>query len=403
MPNTLTPAELHARLNRPDGAIELHREAIQAGVPFGRYLETQNPSDNDDRLDAFQRQLKHAGIVTRSDPQAGYWASEAGAFFDSVAGRALLPEFFAREWRKVAFATPQERAIVLSSDAVVNTWERPYTDAAGPRWNNQFQPPIPMAELVAITTPITGEDYRSLYMTYDAEALRLFRVGESAEIPMANLATSARSIRLKKYGRGMRTSYEALRRMRVDRFAWWIRWMAVQSEVDKVAAALTVLVSGDGNSGTAATEIDMTDLDSGATPGTLSLRAWLNFRLQFAPPYSITTALMTQATALQLILMNVGTANLPLAGYSFNGVGNQLTPINATADAIRYGWTSEAPTAKIVGFDARAALEQVVEIGSEIQETERFITNQTQVVTMTENNGFAILDPASAKILDLAE
>lgn len=395
--------ELHSRLSNRDGAIETHREAIQMGVPFTRYLELMNPTEKGDRLDAYQRQLKAAGIITRSDPQAGYWASEVGDFFDSVAGRALFPEFFAREWRKVAFANPEQRAILLSSDAVINTWERPYTDAAGPRWNNQFTPAIPMNELVAITTPITGEDYRSLYMTYDAEALRLFRVGESAEIPMANLTTSARSIRLKKYGRGMRTSYEALRRMRVDRFAWWIRWMAVQSEVDKVAAALTVLISGDGNNGTAATEYDMTDLDSGATPGTLSLEAWINFRLQFAPPYSLTTALMTQATALQLIMMNVGTANLPLAGYNLNGLGNTLTPINATADAVRYGWTSEAPTAKIVGFDARAALEQVVEIGSEIKETEQFITNQTQVVTMTENNGFAILDPAATKILDLAE
>src|SRR5688500_18167720 len=98
--------------------------------------------------------------------------------------------------------------------------------------------------------------------------------------------------------------------------------MSERSEVHTLAAALTVLVSGDGNSGSAATEIDMTDMDSGATPGTLSLEAWLYFRLQFAPPYSPTTALMTQATALQLIMLNVGTANLPLGGYNFNGLGN---------------------------------------------------------------------------------
>ena len=40
-----------------------------------------------------------------------------------------------------------------------------------------------------------------------------------------------------------------------------------------------------------------------------------------------------------------------------------------------------------------------MEIGSEISETERYITNQTQVLTMTENSAFAILDPAAAAVL----
>lgn len=403
MPEILTPAEIHSRLSKPDTAIELHAEAIRAGVPFSRYLEVLNPSDENARNDAFQRQLREAGIRTRSNPEMGYWASEANVFFDTPAGRALYPEFFAREWRKVSFANPTERAILLSSDSILGSFERPFNDLGGPRWNSAFEPAIPLSEIVAFTTPIRGEDYRSLYMTYDAEALRLFRVGESAEIPMATLATSMRSIRLRKYGRGLRMSYEQLRRSRVDKVAWWIRWVAVQSEIDKLAAALATLVSGDGNAGTAATEYNLLTLDPTAIVNELSMLGWLKFRMQFAPPYVMTTALSQIDEAIQIITLNLGTANVPLQGLNIGGIGNRLTPINATADGIRYGWTEEAPNNKIVGFDRRLALEQVTEIGSEISETERFITNQTQVITMTENNAFAVLDPAGAKVLDLSE
>lgn len=401
-PKPMTTAEIITRLSKPEEAVEMHREAIDEGVPFGRYLEVIDPSPNDSHLDAFERQLQAANIVTRSDPAAGYWASEASAFFGNPVGRALYPEWFARQWRSVSFATPQQRAIFLSSDAIVGSQERPYVEA-GPFWNNQFAPAIPLNELVGQTSTISGEDYRSLYMTYDEEALRLFRVGESAEIPMATLTSSGRSIRLKKYGRGLRMTYEQIRRTRIDKLAWWIRWQALQSEMDKVDAALAILISGDGNANTAATEINMSTLDADATLGELSLKAWINFRMQFNQPYTLTTALMQVDEALQLILLNSGSANIPLAGLNLAGVGNNLTPINTTADGIRYGWTAEAPNNKIVGFDRRFALEHITEIGSDIQETERFISNQTEIVTMTENSAFAVIDPAATKLLDISE
>lgn len=399
----MTPDEIRTRLSSREGAMAMHQEAMQLGVPLSRYLEMVDPSEENARLDSFQRQLKLHGIFTRSVPEAGIWASEGAAFMDSVGGRALFVEFFAREWRKVAYANSQERAILLSSDSVLGSFDRPYTDAASPRWNNQFAPPIPLSEIVAFTTPITGEDYRSLYMTYDENALRMFRVGESAEIPMATLTSSPRSIRIRKYGRGLRTSYEQLRRMRVDRIAWWIRWMALQAEIDKVAAALSVIINGDGNPNTGATEINQSTLDSSATPGELSTLAWIKWRMQWAPPYTLTTVLAQIDEAVQIVMLNMGTANMPLEGRRMGGIGNTLTPINTTADGVRYGWTEDAPDGKLVGFDRRNALEQVVEIGSNISETENFITNQTQVLTMTENNGFAIIDPAASKLLDLAE
>lgn len=367
---------------------------------LSRVLENISPSEDGNKLDAFERLMQEAGIRTKSDPVAGYWASNAGDFAREPGTRALLTEFFARTWRKTTFASRQERAILLSGDSTVGSWDRPWADATSPRVDRRVEPAIPLSELVAVTTGINSDAYRSLYLTYDANQLRMFRVGESAEIPIATVNASEHTIRLKKYGRGLRASYEDLRRMRVDRLAWHIQMMAVQTEIDKVAAALTVLISGDGNANTAATEIEIATLDATATNDVLTLKAWLAFKMQFAQPYVMTTALMQSDVALQVALLNTGSANVPLISANLGNLGTGVTPINRFADNVRYGWTAEAPAGKIVGFDNRFALEYVTEIGSEISEMDRFITSQTHVMTMTEVNGFAILDSNATKVLD---
>lgn len=363
---------------------------------LGNALEFASPTDKGD-ANAFSRLMKEAGIVTRSDPQAGYWASPVSKFFDTPAGRALYVEFFARKWREVSF--PQQRAF-LSDDGVAGSWQRPYADAMAARWDTKVAPAIPLSELIGMTTPISGQDYRSFYLTYNAANLRMFRIGESAEIPIAKIADSQRTIQLKKFGRGLQASYEQLRRARVDKLAYMIQLMAVQSEVDKVAAALTVLINGDGNSGTAPTTWDHNG-DFGGTLQTLSLNSWLWFKMKFVNPYVVTTALMNENLALQLAQLNTGSANVPTISANLGGLGTGLTPINQFADGVRFGWTSEAPSWQIVAFDKRFALERVTEIGGDISEMERFITNQTQIMTMTEVEGYAVMDANATKILDV--
>ena len=397
---SMSPEELAARLNDPTKAIEIHQDAVKAGVRFGRYLESLNPTEKGDRLDAFERQLRVAGIVTRSDPYAGQWASPASVFLDTKLGRALYPEFFARQYRKVSFGVQKRSPIYLSGDFAINTWEQPYQDVQAARWEDQISAAIPLSELVAMVTPISGSDYRAAYMTYDATEVRKYRVGEADDIPLGKLTEAEHTIRLQKYGRGLQLSYEAMRRSRTDRLAWWIQFAALQDEIDKVSAAVTVLINGDGNSNSA-TNHALNTLDSAAVSGTLTLKGWLSFRMKFVQPYAMTHALMREASALQLMLLNVGSANVPLAGANLGGQSVSLTPINVTADAVRYGWTNDVAASVILGYDRRFGLEMVTEIGSEITETERFITNQTNVMVMSEVMGFSVLDGSAARTLTL--
>jgi len=394
----LSTTDLVARLR--ENPVGFVRQGYEQGLNVSRWLEEVSPSEKGD-LSAFERVLEAMDIRTRSDPAGGYWASNAGEAFKPTdpVRRVLLTEFFARTWRKVSYGGGR-RDIYLSDDYAPGTAPRPWTDAAT-RLSQDVQPAIPLSELVSITTPITGTLYRSLYLTYDAAQLRMFRVGESANIPIATITSSPRTIQIHKYGRGLRASYEALRQMTVDLLAFHISWMAVQSEVDKVAAVLDVLVNGDGNSGTAATNYNQSTLDSLATPGTLSIKAWLSFKKKWVNPYFVTTTLMQEAVATQLELLNLGTANVMLMTLDGNDVTGSLRKINRTSDAVGYGWDSNAPSLTIVGWDNRRAIEQVTEIGADIQEMAQNIENQTQVITMTETSGFAILDPNANKTLSI--
>lgn len=389
------------------------REAdIEERPTFSRALELISPTDPKDTsgLDAFGRMMMEAGIRTRSNPQGGWWASTALEFLRDDATRALMYEFGQRAWRKVSMRSlgmgmPQGTrapSTFLSDDVIPGTYERPWQDIRPPRWDEMMAPAIPLTELVAVTTPITGGEYRSLEVVWDAEEARAARVAEGTDIPLATIRTSPAINDVHKYGRGVQITYEAARRLRLDRLAWYFQMFAIQAEMDKVVAGLDVMINGDGNAGTAAEVIALTTLDPDATPGTLTLKAWLAFKMEFVSPYMLTHALMRPDVALNLALLNTGSANLPLSGVNLGGLGTMLMPINTFADGTRYGWTADAPADVIVGYDGRMALERAVETGSQITESERFIRNQTEVVVMSEVEGFGVLDASAVKILDLS-
>lgn len=385
----------------------LYRAAAERGLTLSAFLEQEDPSaEYRDGLDSFQRLVMLSGLKVVSDPYRGFYADEFSAFDKDEQTRSLLPEWAFRQWRKVTLGFPfhsaQNRAPLLSSDAGLGTVMRPYVDAAQARMQ-QLAPAIPLSEIVAVTTPISGDAYRAFYLTEPTAAeKRLVRVGESAEIPKVTLTGGDHTINLKKYGRALEVSYETLRRQRIDKVALWIARLAIQAETDKVAYAADVLVNGDGNSGTAATNHNLTTLDPAAVAGTLTLKGWLAYKLQFANPYQITHMLVQSAVALQVMLLNLGSANVLLATVQGALGAGSIEPINPeTSDRVRYGITSDAPALKVVGFDRRFALERVTEIGADISEIDRFILRQTQVLTMTEVEGFAIFDANATRTLDI--
>lgn len=391
------PAELLSKVTR-----DLYAEAYSEGQNLSVYLETLDPSHEhkNTRLDAFGRLLQRAGLVTTSRPELGLRAATLEDFEKHGEGaNALIPELMARMWRRASFNAQANRAIYLSQDSPQGTILNPFAFSATPRLP-QLAPAIPLSELVAFNTGIDRRTYTTFYLQHDAAQTRMVRVTEAANIPKAKLVSSEREIRLYKYGRALQVSYETLRSTPIDLLAYHIQRVAIQAEIDKVAAVVDVIINGDGNANTSAAVHTLSSLDSTAPATTLTLKAWLKFKKKFKNPYILTTLLAQEDPILQLELLNTGSANLPLVSLP-NNVAGSITPINQDATGVRYGWTDETPTNKYVGFDRRVTVERIFEIAASIQEVSRWIENQTQTLTMTESEGYGIIDNLGAKILDL--
>lgn len=393
-----------------DYGANIYRAAYEEGMSLSAYLEEADPSTQypNSPLDAFGRLMEEAGIRLRSNLGMGVYASTYEQFAKSEA-RALLPEWWAREWRKAQTGqSPNTRALWSYGDFSVNSSLRPYAEESMGQWDFQLAPAIPLAEIVAMTVPIERPDYRAHYLTHAAADLRMSRVVEGTDIPLAKLTSGDRTIQAQKYGRALLATYEQLQFQRLDEIAMVIQRMAIQAEVDKVVAAIDVLISGDGNSGTSASAYNLTTtngsnpaMDADATIGTLTLKGWLNFMFQFPEPYMATTVLTRNDVALQLLLLNVGSANIPMLMLLNQPGMTSFRSINQTADNVAIGRTASAPASTIVAFDRRLALKRLTVIGANISEVERYVRNQTEIVTMTEMEAFAIIDGNSVKTLNI--
>src|SRR3990172_3757069 len=76
----------------------LYEQAFDIGMNLSQYLETIDPSGPDDKLDAFERQLRRFRIRTKHDHKRGVYASNGEYFFNSnqPASTVLFPEYISR-------------------------------------------------------------------------------------------------------------------------------------------------------------------------------------------------------------------------------------------------------------------------------------------------------------------
>ena len=379
----------------------VYRAAGEAGVNLSVYLESQDPSDRyTDGCDAFERLLSVGNVRTVSRPAAGIYADEMGAFARSPQHRSLMPEFIARVWRAAKFGgSASTRALYTSSDDIVGGGMRPYAEAGALGIASPVAPPFALSDLVAITTPVVGAAYRKVYLTTSATNVRRRRVVEGTDIPLGKLTTSDHQINLYKYAGGLKSTYEALRRARIDKVRMWLAQEALRNEIDKLSEAVNVLVSGDGNASTAADAYQaQTDFDSTATGKAVTLKAWWRFNAAFAPYFQLTHVVGAVGDIAKLALLNIGTSGVPV--YM---IDPRMKPgaRGALADGTVYGVLADVPADKLVGIDARQALERVTEIGSNIEEIERWAQSQVEILTISEVEGFAVLTQGATKTLEL--
>ncbi|MDP9763847.1 hypothetical protein [Deinococcus enclensis] len=240
---------------------------------------------------------------------------------------------------------------------------------------------VTLDDLVDTTTGVDGDGYRSAQIVepeYDSYSFS--RVAEASDMPLYTITSSDRQVYVFKRGGRVRSSYEALRRLKLPLLQLTFDTIAEGERRARVKEALAVAVNGDENG-------NGYILDS-TTPADWTIQVIDEYRLKLA----------IRGRSIRLYVGDL-TEVLRLLGLRYPVANQALTPDQLAM----YGAGMRAPDGRMLRVAPEGSildgsktllaitrgLERVIENGSQIQETQKFIRNQTQEWTMSINEGFA--------------
>ncbi len=325
----------------------------ESGKSFSQVLERLDPSENYrgtqyENLDAFQRQLKRFDIKVK-----GPNSDCVDKIFATMDSAALFPEYVSRMIRQ-----GMEGADCLK-------------------------------DIVATVTSINSMDYRSMYSVPNDDMKALAEVGEGASIPETGVYIRENVVALKKRGRILSASYEAIRYQRLDLFSVMLRQIGAHMQQQLMDDAVECLISGDNNSN-GAPLYSTGDSIIGGTGGFLDYEALVKFWSLFHP-YEMNTLVVSSDMLVELL--NMEEMKNPLAGFDFHNKGNVISPLGAKL--IRNDSMEEGT---IIGLDRRYALE-MVKSGDVTLEYDKLIDRQIERAAITSIVGFSKIQEDAVKVL----
>lgn len=314
-----------------------------SGKSFTQVLEELDPSKNYVNtdlagLDAYQRQLKRFDIKV-----SGENCDTVERFFQTSESAALFPEFVSR-----AVQQGIDKANKLPA-------------------------------LVATVTNIASTDYRTITAS-NGETVGT-TVEEGAVLPETTITNQANLVPMKKYGRLIKSSYEALRFHKLDLFAVMLREIGAEIAREQLSAAVTTLLDGDGNSNAA----ENTDLSAVPTYNDM-IQLW-----SAVSPFELNT--MVASTATMKDLLNITEFKDAVAGLNFQGTGSLGTPMGANLIHVP-GFKDHV----VLGFDKNCALE-MVQAGGILLDYDKLIDRQMECASISTICGFAKIYPSAVQAL----
>lgn len=350
-------------------AQKLIREAKNFGVNLRDFLTLAiDPSasehaeryrDADGYLTGYEAALSFLNLPVRDDFAQGIVLDAASDTFQTYAGtRALFPE--------------------VVDDMV--------------RWKYRQSQLESTASMVSQSRTISGNEMISTVVEDNQGDYQTTRaVSELGRVPVRTIKTSQQSVSIYKHGGGLRYSYEFGRRARLDLMTPYFVRMLREAEMSKVAAATALLVNGDGVNA-AAPVVTQASLNQNATAGKLdrfALLKWLIGRAKAGTP--VDTVVGNYDAYLEWLML----LTMPVAGHQGSTEadvlarqGVQLGGIPILSAVANFALSAEAPEGQLIGLSKGDTMEELIEAGSDIEESERSITNQSVTVVKTTNAGY---------------
>ncbi len=315
------------------------------GKSFTQVLTELDPDENYidtplEGLDAFQRQLKRYDIKI-----GGRGADKVEKFFQTSQSSALFPEYICRAVK------------------------------SGMEFDNV------LPKICAGTTVIDGMDYRSIASTPTDDEKTLAEVAEGAVIPETVIHTQENLIKLKKRGRMLVSSYEAIRFQSLDLFTTALKQIGSYISRMLLNDAVDVLINGDGNNNAAFVLNETSDFSYSDL-----VTLWTSLA-----PYKLDT--LIAPTSLVNTMLGLTEMKDSVAGLNFHATGELITPLGAQLIHV-----PDMLSHTIIGLDSRYALE-MIQAGDIITEYDKLIDRQLERASISCIAGFAKVFEDACKTL----
>lgn len=352
-------------------ALKLIGEAREFGLNMRDYLTLKvdvRGSENAEQfadLNGYEASLAFLNLPVKNDFSNGITVDLASDTFQTYTGtRALFPE--------------------VIDDLV--------------KWNYR-QDLLERPELmVANSRTINGTELLSTIVTDSEDDYKIARpIAEGAKIPVHAIRSTQQSVQIFKHGMGYRTTYEFSRRARLDLITPYAQRAVREIARSKVYLATNVLINGDGAYGAAPVVAQSnfnTTTGETAVNGKINwanFMAWLVARANAGVP--VDTIVGNWDAYIQWLLMfSKPTANSgPSEVEQLAKSGFRLGGVPVLEGVVNFVPSSTAPANRLIGFSKADTLEELVEAGSLIDESERSVENQTVSYFKTENTGYHLV------------
>lgn len=366
----------HASLSNYLDALASNGEVDASFLPT---REERRASSGGRDVTALQHIFATHGIRTR-----GNRASTGGVFTrgtaDYVEGAEVLFPAFVAE----AYAS-------AGSDSFY-TRDMPFPDVKDINWVDRDQRTprnrVTLSDIVNARVGIDGDQFKNAIIERGTEdELEPSRVAEAEDLPLYTIKTGEESIRIYKYGGRVRASYEYLRRTKLNLMARTLAGIGRREEIRKLRDALDVAVNGDGN-GNPAINVNTGNASAWRLTDFDLLEAEMSDYDREPAMFVADKATLLAIRALRIPTSGVELTPSQLAMYGLGYITPSGVPIKfAPSDSILEG------SDKLLTWGIGDGVTQVTENGSIIREADRFIRNQVEEMTISENVGFAKGDP----------
>jgi hypothetical protein len=331
-------------------------------------------------LDGFECALAYLDLPIRNDYSKGIVLQAASETFNTFPGtralfRPVVDNVLQWAYRQQQFETTE--SIVSQSRVITGT------------------------ELISTVVNDNPEDYQQTGV-----------IAEGANVPVRSIRTSERSVKFYKFGGAIEFTYEFERRAGIELLLPYAARMEAEVKIGEVAMATALILNGDGINGAAplvTASALAASFPAGGAPvavaGRLNweiLLKWLVQRAQAGVPVDTIIGNWDMYLEWQRMFatptQNQGLTQIEIlqkAGVQMAALNPRL-PMN-----INFALSSTAPANKLIGITKGWTLEELVENGSDIEETQRTISNQKVKLVKTTNKGYRLVYGDTRSVLEL--